>query len=96
MPGGEGGEWAGEPRGVSDVLREEKPQGCSHGDSALNPGASELNSSCWSYSWDTDSARPAPQRGRGRLRLLKGPPLLGACGLLITTHFRSFKQVDAA
>lgn len=81
---------------VSDVLREEKPQGCSHGDSALNPGASELNSSCWSYSWDTDSARPAPQRGRGRLRLLKGPPLLGACGLLITTHFRSFKQVDAA
>lgn len=65
---------------VSDVLREEKPQGCSHGDSALSPGASEPNSSCWSYSWDMDSAQPAPQRDRGRVRVLKAPPPLPCWG----------------
>lgn len=78
----------GATRPVSGVLREGKPQGCGHGDPTLSPGASEPNSSCWSSSWDTDLARPSPQRGRCQL--------LGACGLFITTPFRSFKQVDAA
>ena len=71
---------------VSDVLREEKPQGCSHGDSAMSPGASEPNSSCWSYSWDMDSAQPAPQRDKGRVRLLKAHPRRPAGGLWTLYH----------